>query len=70
MVTNHELLRRLFGVSRPLQDCTWWGIEPVAAGVFGAPAGALVLVIASLLSRPPAAAEQAVVDRLRTPGWS
>lgn len=70
MVTNHELLRRLFGVTRPLQDCAWWGIEPIAAGVFGAPAGALVLVIASLLSRPPGPAEQAVVDRLRTPGWS
>lgn len=70
MVTNHELLRRLFGVTRPLQDCAWWGIEPIAAGVFGAPAGALVLVIASLLSRPPGAAEQAVVDRLRTPDWS
>ena len=70
MVTNHELLRRVFGVTRSLQDCAWWGIEPVAAGVFGAPAGALVLVIASLLSRPPGPAEQAVVDRLRTPGWS
>jgi cation/acetate symporter len=70
MVTNHELLRRLFGVTRPLQDCAWWGIEPIAAGVFGAPAGALVLVIASLLSRPPGPAEQAVVDRLRTPDWS
>jgi cation/acetate symporter len=70
MVTNHELLRRLFGVTRSLQDCAWWGIEPVAAGVFGAPAGALVLVIASWLSRPPGPAEQAVVDRLRTPGWS
>jgi cation/acetate symporter len=70
MVTNHELLRRLFGVTRPLQDCAWWGIEPVAAGVFGAPAGALVLVIASLLTPPPGPQEQAVVDRLRTPGWS
>jgi cation/acetate symporter len=70
MATNHELLRRLFGVTRPLQDCAWWGIEPVAAGVFGAPAGALVLVIASLLTRPPGPAEQAVVDRLRTPTWS
>lgn len=70
MVTNHELLRRLFGVTRPLADCAWWGIEPIAAGVFGAPAGALVLVIASLLSRPPGPAEQAVVDRLRTPAWS
>jgi cation/acetate symporter len=70
MVTNHELLRRLLGITRPLQDCAWWGIEPVAAGVFGAPAGALVLVIASLLTRPPGPAEQAVVDRLRTPTWS
>ena len=70
MVTNHELLRRLFGVTRPLADCAWWGIEPIAAGMFGAPAGALVLVVASLLSRPPGAAEVAVVDRLRTPGWS
>lgn len=70
MVTNHELLRRLFGITRPLHDCAWWGIEPVAAGVFGAPAGALVLVIASLLTRPPGPAEQAIVDRLRTPTWS
>jgi cation/acetate symporter len=70
MVTNHELLRRAFGISRSLQDCSWWGIDPMAAGVFGAPAGALVLVIASLLSPPPGPAEQAVVDRLRTPGWS
>ena len=70
MVTNHELLRRLFGITRPLHECAWWGIEPVAAGVFGAPAGALVLVIASLLTRPPGPAEQAVVDRLRTPTWS
>jgi cation/acetate symporter len=42
----------------------------MAAGVFGAPAGALVLVIVSLLTPPPGPAEQAVVDRLRTPGWS
>jgi cation/acetate symporter len=70
MVTNHELLRRVFGIVRPLQDCAWWGIDPMAAGVFGAPAGALVLVLASLLSPPPGPSEQAVVDRLRTPGWS
>lgn len=70
MVTNHELLRRAFGITRSLPDCAWWGIDPMAAGVFGAPAGALVLVIASLLTPPPGPAEQAVVDRLRTPGWS
>ena len=70
MVTNHELLRRVFGIARPLHDCAWWGIDSMAAGVFGAPAGALVLVIASLLTPPPRPAEQALVDRLRTPGWS
>ncbi|NRT57172.1 VC_2705 family sodium/solute symporter [Sphaerotilus uruguayifluvii] len=67
MVTNHEVLRRLFGIARPLADCSWWGIDPVAAGVFGAPAGAAVLVLASLLSAPPGPQEQAVIDRLRRP---
>ena len=67
MVTNHELLRRMVGITRPLADCAWWGIDPVAAGVFGAPAGALVVVIASLLTRPPGAQERATVERLRHP---
>ena len=67
MVTNHELLRRMAGITRPLADCAWWGIDPVAAGVFGAPAGALVVVIASLLTRPPGAQERATVERLRQP---
>ena len=67
MVTNHELLRRVFGITRPLVECSWWGIDPVAAGVFGAPAGALVMIVASLLTRPPGPAENEVVDRLRMP---
>ncbi len=67
MATNHELLRRMVGITRPLADCAWWGIDPVAAGVFGAPAGALVVVIASLLTRPPGAQERATVERLRHP---
>lgn len=67
MGTNHELLRRVFGITRPLVECSWWGIDPVAAGVFGAPAGALVMIVASLLTRPPGPAENEVVDRLRMP---
>ncbi len=48
-------------------DLRWFGIEPVAAGVFGVPAGCLVLVLVSLLSRPPAAGELAMADALRVP---
>ena len=53
-------------VTRPLAETRWWEIDPVAAGVFGVPVGAAVLVVASALSRPdPQAA--AFVERLREP---
>ena len=48
-------------------DGRWFGIDPVAAGVFGVPAGCLVLVLVSLITPPPAAAELAMVDALRRP---
>jgi cation/acetate symporter len=67
MVTNHLLLRQLFGIDWPLAATRWWDVEPIAAGVFGVPAGALVMVTASLLTRPPGPAEQALVERLRDP---
>ena len=67
MVTNHEVLRRMFGITWPLADCRWWGIDPVAAGVFGVPAGALVLVLVSLLTARPGPEQLAVVARLRDP---
>lgn len=35
----------------------WWGIQPVAAGVFGVPFGALVLVVVSLLTQHTSAHE-------------
>ncbi|MDO9073244.1 MAG: sodium:solute symporter family protein [Rubrivivax sp.] len=68
MVTNLGLLRRLFDVTRPLAECQWFGIEPIAAAVFAVPAGALVMVVVSLLTRPPDAAQRALVDRMRVPG--
>lgn len=67
MVFNHPTLRHLFGVTRPLQECRWWDVDAAAAGVFGVPTGALVLVIASLLSRSPGAAQLQAVDRMRYP---
>jgi len=67
MVTNLPLLRGLFGVTRPLAQCQWWGVEPIAAGVFGVPAGLAVMAVVSLLTAPPDAAQQRLIDRLRYP---
>lgn len=68
MVNNLPLLRRAFGISRPLAESAWFGIEPIAAGVFGVPAGLLVMLIVSRMTRHPSAAQQALVDRMRFPG--
>ena len=43
----------------------WWGIQPLSAGVFGAPAAVLATVIASLLTRPPSAEQGRWLDDLR-----
>ena len=45
----------------------WFGIDPVAAGVFGVPAGCLALVLVSLVTAPPDGAQRAMVDALRRP---
>ena len=68
MANNLPLLRQLFGVSRPLADCSWWGVEPIAAGVFGVPAGLVVMLIVSQLTPGPSAQQLALVDRMRFPG--
>jgi cation/acetate symporter len=67
MVTNLGLLRRIFGITRPLDECQWFGLEPIAAAVFAVPAGAVVMVAVSLLTRAPDAAQRALVDRMRVP---
>ncbi len=68
MVTTQPWLRGLFGVTTPLADCTWWGIAPIAAGVFGVPAALLATVLVSWLTPPPPPGVQALVDRLRHAG--
>jgi cation/acetate symporter len=68
MSTNLPLLRSWFGVTRPLADCQWLGIDPIASGVYGVPAGVLAMVLVSLLTRPPTAGQLALVDGMRFPG--
>ncbi len=45
----------------------WFHIAPISAGIFGVPAGVAVLVIVSLLTRPPGPQTQALVDHIRSP---
>lgn len=66
MVTNIPLLRSLFGVTRPLQECRWWGIDPVSAAVFAVPVGLVTVVLVSLMT-PKAAMQTDLPDRVRYP---
>ncbi len=65
LIRNEAWLRGLFGVAAPVD--LWFGILPVAAGVFGVPLGFAACVVASLLTRPPPAAAHEFVRSLRQP---
>nr|WP_310740123.1 VC_2705 family sodium/solute symporter [Aquincola tertiaricarbonis] len=67
MVTNLGAMRGLLGLPPPTPEMLWWGIDPVAAGVFGVPVGFVVMALASRLGPGPEAAQMALVERLRSP---
>ena len=67
MARNFAGPRAMFGLGEADADLRWFGIDPVAAGVFGVPLGCAVLVLVSLLTRAPAPAEQAMAEALRQP---
>ena len=48
-------------------DDAWFGILPMAAGVFGVPAGLLGVVTISLLTAPPSRGSEGMVDYIRAP---
>ncbi|MVW61490.1 cation acetate symporter [Massilia sp. NEAU-DD11] len=48
-------------------DAVWFHIAPISAGVFGVPAGALALVVASLVTAPPPRASGGLVAHIRAP---
>ena len=68
MARNLAGPRAMLGLGEAAADGRWFGIDPVAAGVFGVPAGCLVLVVVSLLTAPPEPAERAMADDMRRPG--
>ena len=48
-------------------DAAWFDIAPMSAGIFGVPAGMLAVIVASLLTAPPARESDALVDYIRAP---
>ena len=65
MVTTQPWLRATFGITSPVQ--LWWGIDPISAGIFGVPVGFAVIILVSLVTRPPSADAQALVEYIRYP---
>ncbi len=67
MVTTQPWLRGIFGVTSPIADNIWWGIQPISAGLFGVPVGIAVIIIVSLLTAPPKQETQDLVEHVRYP---
>ena len=65
MGVTQPWLREVLGVRSPL--ALWWGIEPISAGVFGVPLGFAVIVLVSLVTRAPGAAQQELVETIHYP---
>jgi cation/acetate symporter len=67
MATTQPWLRGVFGVTSPIADNLWWGIQPISAGLFGVPLGFLVIIVVSLLTPAPRREVQELVEHVRYP---
>ncbi|MEW6706768.1 MAG: sodium:solute symporter family protein [Pseudomonadota bacterium] len=67
MATTQPWLRGIFGVTSPVADNIWWGIQPISAGLFGVPIGFAVIIIVSLLTPAPGQQTQELVEHVRYP---
>jgi cation/acetate symporter len=67
MATTQVWLRSLFGVTSPIADNMWFGINPISAGVFGVPLGFAVIIIVSLFTAAPSKKVQELIDHVRYP---
>jgi len=65
MVTTQPWLRGIFGVTSPIQ--LWWDIQPISAGLFGVPAGFLVIILVSMVTPAPSKKVQELVEYVRYP---
>ena len=67
MCLTQPWLRGVFGVTRPISELLWWDIQPISAGVFGAPLGFAVIVLVSLVTPAPSKQTQELVEHVRYP---
>lgn len=67
MATTQAWLRTVFGVTSSIADNTWFGINPISAGIFGIPLGFAVIVIVSLLTPAPSRKVQEFIEHVRYP---
>ena len=67
MATTQPWMRGIFGVTSPIADNIWWGIQPISAGLFGVPVGIATIIIVSLLTPPPHKDTQELVEHVRYP---
>jgi len=67
MATTQPWLRGVFGVTSPIADNLWLGIQPISAGIFGVPVGIIALVVVSLVTKAPDAQTQELVEHVRYP---
>ena len=67
MVTTQPWMRGVFGVTSPIDDNIWWGIQPISAGLWGVPLGFAVIIIVSLLTPAPNRETQELVEHVRYP---
>lgn len=68
MVQTQPWLRELvLSVPRSTPIELWWGIQPIAAGIFGVPVAFVVIILVSLLTPRPDVATDQLVEFLREP---
>ncbi len=67
MSTTYPYLRDLFGVTKPIAEYMWFGLNPISSGVFGLPLGMLTIIIVSLLTPAPDEKTQRLVEHVRYP---
>jgi len=67
MIMTYPFFRTMFGVTTPIAELQWFGMNPISAGVFGVPIGFATIIIVSLLTPKPEQSVQELVDHVRFP---
>jgi cation/acetate symporter len=67
MSMTQPWLRSIFGVTSPIADNIWFGIQPISAGIFGLPVALVLMLVVSLITPAPDKATQDLVEHVRYP---